>query len=83
MPYFAKWTSFHVHQFEKKRGVPIKMLALCILRYLGTGWTVDDLEESTAISHETIRQFIHAFICFGSDTLYNKYVIAPLRKEDT
>ena len=53
------------------------MLVLCVLRYLGRGWTVDDLEESTAISHETIRQFIHVFICFGSDTLYDKYVIAP------
>ena len=48
------------------------MLVLCALRYLGRGWTIDDLNESTAIAHETIRSFIHKFIYFGSTTLFSE-----------
>ena len=57
------------------------MLVLCALRYLGRGWTIDDLNESTAIAHETIRSFIHKFIYFGSTTLFSEYVITPSTTE--
>ena len=50
---------------------------LAVLRYLGRGWTIDDLEENTAINSETIRVFIGKFIEFGSTSLYEKYVSAP------
>ena len=36
---------------------PIELLILASLRYLGRGWTFDDLSESTAISSEVIRKF--------------------------
>lgn len=43
---------------------PIELLVLTALRYLGRGWTFDDLSESTAISEDVIRVFFHEFIDF-------------------
>jgi len=48
---------------------PIVLLVLCALRYLGRGWTFDDLTENTAISEEVIRVFFHQFIV-SSDPFY-------------
>ena len=48
------------------------------LRYLGRGWTFDDVEENTAISKEVHRTFFHRFIKFGSTVLYEKYVLTPV-----
>jgi hypothetical protein len=62
---------------------PIKLLVLTALRYLGRGWTFDDLSESTAISEDVIRVFFHKFIEFGSTTLFNKFVMAPSTVEET
>lgn len=53
---------------------PIHLLMLTSLRYLGRGWTFDDLEEATAISEAVCRQFFHEFILFGTHTLYPRYV---------
>lgn len=44
---------------------PIELLVLTALRYLGRGWTFDDLEESTAISEEVTRTFANTFLQFG------------------
>jgi hypothetical protein len=55
----------------------MSLLLLCSLRYLGRGWTFDDLSENTAISQEVIRTFFHEFIYYGSTVLYNKYVRTP------
>ena len=52
-------------------------MILTALRYLGRGWTFDDLSESTGISEEVIRVFFHTFIEYGSTILYNQHVIAP------
>jgi hypothetical protein len=38
-------------------GRPIEILMLGSLRYLGRGWTFDDLEEATDISEESQRVF--------------------------
>ena len=54
---------------------PIELLILGAMRYLGRGWTFDDLEEATAISQDVHRVFFHKFIEFGSTTLYNRYVV--------
>ena len=40
------------------------------LRYLGRGWTLDDLEEQTLICEEVHRRFLHTYISFGSTHLY-------------
>ena len=52
----------------------MKLLLLCALRYLGQNLTFDDLHEYCAINRQTIWEFIHQFIEFGSFTLYNTYV---------
>jgi hypothetical protein len=62
------------NQFKAK---PIELLLLGSLRYLGRGWTFDDLEENTGIGEETFRRFFHKFIYFGSTVLYKEFVITP------
>lgn len=65
-----------------KTASPIELLVLGVLRYLGRGWTCDDLEELTAISREVHCVFFHAFIAYGSTDLYEKFVCAPIIFED-
>ncbi|KAG7345241.1 hypothetical protein IV203_032772 [Nitzschia inconspicua] len=64
-----------------KTGRSIGAAVLTALRYLGRGWTFDDLSEATAISEEVIRVFFHRYIEFGSTTLFQKYVLAPTTLE--
>jgi hypothetical protein len=61
---------------------PIPLLVLCVLRYIGRGWTFDDLSENTGISEEIIREFLHKVIEFGSTVLYKRYVVAPATSEE-
>jgi hypothetical protein len=56
---------------------PIELLVLGALRYLGRGWTFDDIEEQTGISKEVHRVFFHRFIYFGKTKLYDEFVILP------
>ena len=71
---FRRWIS---KDCVNKNSSPIELLLLGSLRYLGRGWTFDDLEEQTGISKENHRQFFHVFIKFGSTNLFQKYVKAP------
>ena len=57
--------------------VVLGLLLLGSLRYLGRGWTFDDLEETTGISQSLHRDFFHIFINFGRNYLYPKYVKYP------
>jgi len=61
---------------------PIPLLLLACLRYLGRGWTFDDLAEATAVSRDVIRVFFHAFIEYGSTTLYDRHVRMPVTLEE-
>ena len=65
-----------------KPAAPLGLLLLCALRYLGRGWTFDDLEECTAISQEVIRNFFHSFVEFGSDKLFKMWVYTPRTPEE-
>jgi hypothetical protein len=65
-----------------KNASPLELLILGAFRYLGRGFTFDDLEEVTAISEEVHRQFFHKFIEVGSTTLYEKYVTAPQNEKE-
>ena len=51
-------------------------------RYLGGGWTFDDIEESTGIDEETHRQFFHCFIKVESSHLFKKYILEPVTLND-
>ena len=65
--WFQKWCGF---KKNNKKASPI-------VRYLGRGFTFDDIEECTAISSEVHRVFFHTFVNFGRNVLYPKYVSFP------
>ena len=60
---------------------PLELLILGAFRYLGRGFTFNDLEEATAISEEVHRCFFHKFIEVGSTILYDRYVNTPVNIE--
>lgn len=74
-PRFSRWCNV---KKNKKKSSPIELLVLGALRYLGRGWTFDDIEEQTAISQEVHRIFFHRFIDFCSTTLYSQFVLTPV-----
>ena len=55
--YLLQWDD-GIMQYRGRRPIPISLLVLTALRYLGRPWTCDDLEEATAVSMETIRLFL-------------------------
>lgn len=59
---FERWTKSDA---AKVMCSPIQLLVLGSLRYLGRGWTFDDIAEATQIDEEVHRTFLHAFIDFG------------------
>ena len=76
---FRRWMSKDAVGLESS---PIELMILGALRYLGRGWTFDDIEEATVIDEETHRQFFHHFITFGAEVLFNKWVVAPTTAEE-
>ena len=72
---FDRWCG---SKSNNKKVSPVELLVLGTLRYLGRGWTFDDIEESTAIDKDVHRRFLQVFIRFGSTVLYNKWVITPV-----
>jgi hypothetical protein len=73
-PLFVRWCG---EKYGKKSS-SIELLLLGSLRYLGRGWTFDDIKESTAIDKKVHRVFFHKFTQFGSTVLFNKYVVTPV-----
>ena len=45
-----------------KPGISLDLLMLGSLRYLGRGWTFDDIQESTGVSADVHRLFFHEFV---------------------
>ena len=78
-PLFDRWCG---KKCNNKRSSPVELLVLGLLRYLGRGWTFDDIEEATAISKEVHRVFFHKFIRFGSTELFSKFVVTPISVVD-
>jgi hypothetical protein len=78
---FERWREGKVDAVHQP-AMPIPVLVLCVLRYIGRGWTFDDLSENTGISEEIVRVFLHKFIEFGSTVLYKRYVVAPATSEE-
>jgi hypothetical protein len=59
---FDQWCGTKVNN---KKASPVELLVMGSLRYLGRGWTMDDLEESTNISSEVIcpcRIFVNVLL---------------------
>lgn len=76
---FSRWMR---RDATGKESSPIELLILGSLRYLGRGWTFDDLEEATAISRDVHRVFFHKFIDYGSTKLYDEFVRYPTTHEE-
>jgi hypothetical protein len=76
---FQRWLGFDA---VGKAASPIELMVLGALRYLGRGWTFDDLEESTAITEETHREFFHVLIEWGQTFLFDRYVVFPANAEE-
>ena len=79
--YFSQWDPNKIIR-SKQKCSPLSLLLLGTLRYLGRGWTFDDLEEATGINEETHRQFFHKFIEYGKNILYPKFVSYPTTVEE-
>jgi hypothetical protein len=71
-PHWNKWNS----------SSPLELLLLGAFRFIGRGWTFDDLEESTLVSAEVHRNFLHKFLDMGSNILYPMYVSISLTSEE-
>ena len=67
---------------NNKKVSPIELLLLGTLRYVGRGWTFDDIEEGTKVSREVHRCFFHAFTTFGAKFLYPRFVHMPQTTAD-
>jgi hypothetical protein len=76
---FYRWREDGV---SNRKVSPMELLVLGSLRYLGRGWTFDDLEESTFIDKEVHRVFFHKFVEFGANKLYPKFVTMPSTIEE-
>ena len=51
-----------VHYHNGPTIIPMELLVLGTIRCLGRGWTMDVMQENTAISEETIRVSITKFM---------------------
>ena len=80
-PLFDRW-KIGKADVTGQQAAPLSLLILCALRYIGRGWTFDNLSENTGISEEVTRVFFHIFIDFGSTVLYDKFVVAPATAEE-
>ncbi len=67
---------------EKIKASPMELLLLGTLQYLGHGWTFDDREESTIITREVHRVYLHTFVECGSKILFPMYVLVSSTLEE-
>jgi hypothetical protein len=79
--YFHSWRSEN-YDCVGRQCSHIELLLLGTLRYLGRGWTLDDLEEQTMICEEVHRRFLHVYISWGSTHLFQRYVVTPANKDE-
>ena len=76
---FNRWSN---KDATRDSSVPIELLLLGFLRYVGRGFTLDDLKECNVISGETHRQFMFNYILYGSTFHWNEYVIKTTTNQD-
>jgi hypothetical protein len=60
---FDRWCGY---KRNAKKSSPVELLLLGSLRYLGRGWTFDDIEEQTAISISVHRKKITLLLSLGA-----------------
>jgi hypothetical protein len=75
--FFKRWRKLEeniIPMYIPRKTSPLELLLLGALRYLGRGFTFDDIEEDTFISADVRCCFFHSFTKWGADVLYNTYV---------
>jgi hypothetical protein len=77
--YFVRWMKRDCIGNEPS---DIRLLLLGTLRYLGRALTFHDIEVYSFISAEVHRNFFKSFREYGSEVLYQKYVVYPASKQD-
>ena len=65
-----------------QQGICLDILILGALRYLGRGWTFDDISEATNVSEEVHRRFFRDFTKACREHLYSKWVERPETPEE-
>lgn len=81
-PLFKKWLELSTDCVGNQSS-PIELLLLGTLRYLGRGWTLDDLHEQTTISEEVHRRFLRTCLhSLGRNNFFQKYVTIPTSTDD-
>ena len=78
---YDQWKEGSIDKFGVEAS-PLSLFLLGALRYLGRGWTFDDIEEATAMNAETIGQFFHKSVKYGSTAFYQKHVATPTTTVD-
>ena len=63
-------------------GIPLELFILGALRYLGRGWTFDDVSEATGVSEESHRSFFTLFVKACRLHLYPVWVRRPTTDEE-
>jgi hypothetical protein len=76
---FSRWMK---KKRRRRECADLGLMLLGALRYIGRGWTFDDIEEATAISEETHRRFLHVFLQWGDSTFFYEQVVMPNNKEE-
>jgi hypothetical protein len=66
----------------KQPGIPLDLFVLGALRYLGRGWTFDDIAEATGVSEESHRKFFPLFVKACRKFLYPMWVKRPETAEE-
>ncbi len=66
------------HKWDSKKSSSVELLLLGSLKYLGRGWTFDNIMGQTAMLCDVHCTFLHKFIVFGSTTLYSMHVLTPV-----
>ena len=65
-------------QNQCNKNLPCQAASSWFRAYLGCGWTFGNIEEQTAVLISVHHKFYHAFIDFGSTTLYSMHVSTPV-----
>lgn len=66
----------------RQPGIPLDLFILGALRYLGRGWTFDDIAEATGVSEESHRIFFNLFVKACRKYLYPMWVKRPETDEE-
>jgi hypothetical protein len=72
---FVRWCGY---KQNNKKVLPVELLVLGLLCYLGHGWTFNNCKESTTIFKDVHCMFFCVLFLFSSTILYRKWALTPV-----